>query len=164
MVEFLEQSLLAFRECFRRKAAFRWFVMLVITFILRDDHLGVTSAIRVLVLDPSRYYGALHFFRSAAWSTEALRQKWYQIVAGSGKALRVNGKAILAGDGVKQSKEGRHMPGVKKLHQESEDQTKAEYIFGHFFGAVGILVGSADHTLCLPLKINIQDGLQEAAS
>lgn len=56
------------------------------------------------------------------------------------------------------------MPGVKKLHQESEDQSKAEYIFGHFFGAVGVLIGTVTHTLCLPLKINIQDGLQEAVS
>lgn len=56
------------------------------------------------------------------------------------------------------------MPGVKKLHQESEDQSKAEYIFGHLFGAIGVLVGTVAHTLCLPLKINIQDGLQEATS
>ena len=155
---------MSFRKCFTRKAAFRWFVILLITFILRDDHLGVTSAIRLFVLDASRYYGALHFFRSKAWSSENVRQKWYGIVHTSGKVVQVNGKTILAGDGVKQSKEGRRMPGVKKLHQDSEDQSKAEYIFGHFFGAVGVLVGTAAHTLCLPLKINIQDGLQEAAS
>lgn len=155
---------MSFRECFRRKATFRWFVILVITFILRDDHLGVTSAIRTFVLDASKYYGALHFFHSTAWTTEVVRQKWYKIANDSGHVIKVNGKTVLAGDGVKQSKEGRHMPGVKKLHQDSEDQSKAEYIFGHFFGAVGVLVGTVAHTLCLPLKINIQDGLQEAAS
>ena len=155
---------MSFRECFHRKATFRWFVILVIAFILRDDHLGVTSVIRTFVLDAPKYYGALHFFHSTAWATETLRQKWYRIVFESGKAVKVNGKTILAGDGVKQSKEGRRMPGVKKLHQESEDQSKAEYIFGHLFGAIGVLVGTAAHTLCLPLKINIQDGLQEAAS
>ena len=155
---------MSFRECFRRKATFRWFVILVIAFILRDDKLGVTSAIRTFVLDAPKYYGALHFFRSTAWTTGTVRQKWYRIVFDSGKAIKVNGKTILAGDGVKQSKEGRRMPGVKKLHQESEDQSKAEYIFGHFFGAIGVLIGTAAHTLCLPLKINIQDGLQDAAS
>lgn len=155
---------MSFRECFHRKATFRWFVILVITFILRDDHLGVTSAIRTFVLDASKYYGALHFFHSTAWVTQTVRQKWYKIVLNSGQVIKVNGKTVLAGDGVKQSKEGRHMPGVKKLHQDSEDQSKAEYIFGHFFGAIGVLVGTAAHTLCLPLKINIQDGLQEAAS
>ncbi len=155
---------MSFRECFRRKATFRWFVLLVIAFILRDDHLGVTSVIRTFVLEAPKYYGALHFFRSTAWVTETVRQKWYKIVLESGKAVKVNGKTILAGDGVKQGKEGRRMPGVKKLHQESEDQSKAEYIFGHFFGAVGVLIGTVTHTLCLPLKINIQDGLQEAVS
>lgn len=155
---------MSFRECFHRKATFRWFVILVIAFILRDDHLGVTSVIRTFVLDAPRYYGALHFFHSTAWVTETIRQKWYRIVSESGKTIKVNGKTILAGDGVKQSKEGRRMPGVKKLHQESEDQSKAEYIFGHLFGAIGVLVGTVAHTLCLPLKINIQDGLQEATS
>lgn len=155
---------MSFRECFHRKATFRWFVILVIAFILRDDHLGVTSVIRTFVLDAPRYYGALHFFHSTAWVTETVRQKWYRIVSESGKTIKVNGKTILAGDGVKQSKEGRRMPGVKKLHQESEDQSKAEYIFGHLFGAIGVLVGTVAHTLCLPLKINIQDGLQEATS
>ena len=53
---------------------------------------------------------------------------------------------ILVGDGVKQCKEGLYMPGVKKLHQESEDSSKAEYIFGHLFGAVGVLIGSGYET------------------
>lgn len=33
------------------------------------------------------------------------------------------------------------MPDVKKLHQESENSSKAEYIFGHMFGEVGVLYG-----------------------
>ena len=36
------------------------------------------------------------------------------------------GHCFLAGDGTKQAKEGRHMPGVKKLAQESETQSKPE--------------------------------------
>ena len=35
---------------------------------------------------------------------------------------------ILVGDGVKPCKEGLYIPGVKKLHQESEDSSKAEYM------------------------------------
>jgi len=52
------------------------------------------------------------------------------------------GRAVLVGDRVKQAKEGRFMPGVKKLFQESEDSSKPEYIFGHMFGGLGILAGS----------------------
>jgi len=33
---------------------------------------------------------------------------------------------ILVGDGVKQAKESRKMPGIKKLHQESENSSKNE--------------------------------------
>ncbi|WP_330382008.1 hypothetical protein [Thermotalea metallivorans] len=51
------------------------------------------------------------------------------------------------------------MPGVKKLHQESENSSKAEYIFGHMFGAVEVLVGNINQWLCLPLFINLQNGV-----
>lgn len=50
---------------------------------------------------------------------------------------------VLAGDGVKQYKEGCRMPGVKKLFQESENPAKPEYIHGHMFGSLGILVGAS---------------------
>ena len=55
----------------------------------------------------------------------------------------VNGRAVLVGDGVKVSKEARYMPGVKKMVQESEDSSKGEFIFGHMFGALGVLLGDA---------------------
>ena len=56
------------------------------------------------------------------------------------------------------------MAGVKKLFQESENISKPEYIFGHLFGAVGLLAGNAEHCFCIPLRMNIQDGLKTAAS
>jgi hypothetical protein len=65
---------------------------------------------------------------------------------------------ILIGDGVKQSKEGKKMPGVKRLHQESENSGKPEYIFGHMFGAIGILIGSMEKLFCLPLSVTLQAG------
>lgn len=43
---------------------------------------------------------------------------------------------IYVGDGVKASKEAKKMPGVKKLHQESENSSKGEYILGHMFGGI----------------------------
>lgn len=59
---------------------------------------------------------------------------------------------------MKQSKEGKKMPGVKRLHQESENSGKPEYIFGHMFGAIGILVGSMEKLFCLPLSMTLQAG------
>ena len=69
---------------------------------------------------------------------------------------------VLVGDGVKQSKEGRRMPGVKKLFQESENSAKPEYIHGHMFGGLGILAGSIRKWACIPLSIGLNDGLQAA--
>ena len=65
--------------------------------------------------------------------------------------------------GVKQSKEGRRMPGgVKKLFQESESSAKPEYIHGHMFGGLGILAGTVRNWACIPLSIRFHDGLQAA--
>ncbi|GHV37144.1 hypothetical protein FACS1894187_13170 [Synergistales bacterium] len=43
------------------------------------------------------------------------------------------------------------MPGAKRMHQESENSGKPEYIFGHMFGVIGVLVGSAEKLFCVPL-------------
>ena len=53
------------------------------------------------------------------------------------------------------------MPGVKKLFQESENSGKASFIFGHFLGGIGVLVGNSIKQFCLPISMTIQDGLQE---
>ena len=74
---------------------------------------------------------------------------------------KVDGMNILIGDGVKQSKEGYYVPGVKKHHQESENSSKPEYIFGHMFGVVGILVGIKAKLFCIALSASVQDGVSK---
>ena len=56
------------------------------------------------------------------------------------------------------------MPGVKKLHQESENSSKGEYIFGHMFGGIGVLAGNDSKMFCIPLFINLQDGVRTIRS
>ncbi len=63
-------------------------------------------------------------------------------------------------DGVKQSMEGRRMPGVKRMAQESETQTKPDMIHGHMWGTIGILVGDCENLACVPVSMRIHDGLQ----
>ena len=152
---------MAFKGQFSRDSAFKWFCVIVVGFMLRSDHLGITSIIRDLALDGRNYENLRHFFYSSAWSLEKLRQCWYTVIRDSGLVYAVNGRSILAGDGVKQSKEAKYMPGVKKLFQESEDSSKPEYIFGHMFGAIGVVLGNAQ--LCCPLKFNIQEGLKSVS-
>ena len=163
MYKFLETTLLSFRKCFSREAAFKWFVLVIISFMMREDHLGVTSTIRALVLDPGCYTKILNFYRSSAYQTDDIRRQWHNIVRESSLLIRREGRCVLLGDGVKQSKEGFYMPGVQKHHQESEDSAKGEYIHGHMFGAVGVVIGNMKQKLCLPLQMSIQEGLSDAA-
>jgi hypothetical protein len=72
--------------------------------------------------------------------------------------LRVNGRRVLVGDGIKVPKRGKKMPGVKLLHQQSESN-KAEYIMGHSLQAVGMLVQATNSFLAVPLAVRIHEGL-----
>ena len=164
MFQQIEQLLKEFRSCFSRRATFGWFVIVIVGFMLRSDKLGVTSIIRDLSLAPECYEPLIHFFRSAAWETDTIRQTWWKLLAKRAPIYRVKKRCILIGDGVKQSKEAFYMAGVKKLMQESENSSKPRFMFGHMFGAVGILIGRKGSKFCTPLKMNIQDGLRAAAS
>lgn len=164
MLIFIDEILKCFESCFSRKAAFHWFVTITMGLMLRSDQLGVTSVIRDLALRPGCYETMLHFFRASSWSVAELRQRWFEIVLCHAPLYKVNGLTILIGDGVKQAKEGRFMPGVKKLFQESENSSKPEYIFGHMFGGLGVLAGDITKWFCIPLSLLLHDGLQPASS
>jgi len=156
--EYINNTLLEFEKCFTRQRAFRWFIVIVVGFMVRTDFLGVTSIFRVFGIDPRYYNCALHFFHSNSWTLSSIRDVWIKIVARFDGLYRVNGMPILIGDGVKQSKEARKMPAVKKLCQESENSSKPSYIFGHLFGALGFLVGGSQKLFCVPVSMTIQDG------
>jgi len=85
-------------------------------------------------------------------------KKWIEIIKRSNWIYRENGKPVLIGDGVTESKEGRKMPSVKMIHQGSENSGKPEFIWGHMFGGIGILIGNAVKLFCLPLSLRIHDG------
>ena len=161
MLYFIDKVLASFRSVFSRNAAYKWFVIAVIGLMLRSDHLGVTSIMRDLGLAPICYESLIHFFHSEAWNVQEVAWQWLKVVNTYAPLYHTcHGMCVMAGDGTKQSKEGRYMPGVKRLAQESEDSSKPEYIFGHMFGGLGILAGCLDKLYCIPLRFNIQDGLQ----
>ena len=146
-----------FRECFSREATFKWFVIVIVGLMIRSDHMGVTSIIRELAINPKHYESMIHFFRSTSWKISELIKTWTSIVVTSGLMHRVNGQPLLIGDEVKQSKEGRKMPGVKKLAQESENSSKPRYIHGHMFGAIGVLLGTPKKFFCTILSMRLHD-------
>jgi hypothetical protein len=159
MIGKLDELLAAFRPCFKRNAAFHWFVLVVFGFMVRLDHNGVTSFIRWLDLDPAVYESCLHFFRAWSWNLKVLQECWARILLANCRPVTVGGAYVLPGDGIKLSKEARKMPAVKSLHQQSENSGKAQYIYGHHFGVVGILVGVAQKLFCVPLAAEIHEGV-----
>lgn len=157
----IETILTNFRTCFTRERAFRWFVAIIVGIMARSDALGFTSVIRDLCLKPELYECMMHFFRASSWKLDSVGRRWQSTVASHVPIAKVYGRAVLVGDGVKQSKEGRYMPGVKRLAQESETQTKPEMIHGHMWGSIGVLVGHPENPSCLPLSMRIHDGVSE---
>ena len=164
MLDIIESILLSFRNCFRREKSFKWFTVIISALMLRSDKLGITSVIRDLDLRHTCYECLDHFFHSTAFDLKSIRQRWYEVIASRAPLLQIAERKIILGDGVKQCKEALRMPGVKKLHQESETCSKPEYIHGHMLGAVCVVVSNAFMKFSLPLKINLQDGLKAMAS
>jgi len=147
------------RSACARTRTFLWMSLCLAGMSVRKDLLGVTSLVRALGLEPACYDRLLDFFHSAALDLDKLTCAWCALLfrLDSG-ILRVNGKPILVGDGIKVAKAGRKMPGVKKLHQESESNNKAEFIFGHSCQAVALLTQALASVLALPLACRIHEG------
>lgn len=161
--DFLEHVLGTLRGAFTRQATFDWFSAFVLGTICRQDDLGLSSVVRALALEPQAYDSLDAMLRSQAWSAASLTGAWERSVGEGAPLLEVEGRLVLCSDGVKCSKEGVRMPGVKRLHQESSTSSKGETIFGHMFGAVGVLVGDPGRCHCVPLEVSLQDGMRAAA-
>jgi len=148
------------RPACSRLRSFLWFAICVAGMTVRADLLGVTSIIRALGLKQKYYDTLLDSFHSSAIKLEAMTRLWVQVVLQRFPGLvRVNGRIVLLGDGIKIPKRGRKMPAVKLLHQESDSSTKPEYIMGHSFQAVAILVAAAKSVFAVPLASRIHEGV-----
>jgi len=150
MINEISRILDSFRPCFTRTAAFNWFVTMVFGFIVRIDLCGVSSFVRWLGIKPALYTAMLSFFRTSSWQLQDIMQCWWHIVLKRCPLPEIDGRMILAGDGIKISKEAEKMPGVKRLHQESDNSGKAPYIYGHHWGVIGILAGQVKKNLLYP--------------
>jgi len=155
------KQVLKLRECCARQRTFLWMVVFLMAATVRcGDIIGMTATIRVLGLESYCYDALLDFIHSPSLCVLQLTQLWVQLVLKIFPTLmQVNGKYVLVGDGIKISKEGKKMPGVKKLHQESQSNSKAEYIMGHSCQAVSILAGAFDSFFAVPLASRIHEGV-----
>jgi hypothetical protein len=126
---------------------------------VRTDLMGVTSIVRALGLLPACYDRILDFLHSPALCLDTLTRRWRCLALKHPGVLRVGGKPVLVADGIKVAKSGKKMPGVKKLHQHSESNTKPEYIFGHSCQAVALLMHAASSIFAVPMTCRIHEGV-----
>ena len=80
MIREISKILSQFKNCFSRTAPFNWFAIIIMGFFVRLDHHGVSSMVRWLNLEPSKYTSLLLFFRTSSWNLKKIQEKWWQIV------------------------------------------------------------------------------------
>jgi hypothetical protein len=92
---------------------------------------------------------------------DALTLLWSQTLERllSRRLVRIKGRPILLVDGLKRPKEGRKMPAVKSLHQESASNSKATFIMGHSLQAVAVLAQAAGMCMAVPVAARIHEGI-----
>jgi len=152
---------LSLRPAFGRTRTFLWFAVTLAAFCVREDLRGVTSFVRSLGLQQSFYDRLLDFFHSPAVDLTRLTALWTVLVLRvlTPFLFTVNGRIVLLADGIKAPKAGRKMPAVKKLHQESQNNSKPEYIFGHSCQAIAVVIRAAESFFALPLACRIHEGV-----
>lgn len=149
------------RPAFSRSSTFLWFVVATAATCTGSDLRGVTGFVRALGLHARCYPRLLGMFHSSAVNRDKLAALWSQTVLGllSVFLLRVNSRIVLVADGIKAPKTGRKMPGVKKLHQSSQNNSKPAYIFGHSCQAVAVVAHAAAGFFAVPLACAIHEGV-----
>jgi hypothetical protein len=140
MFQFINTILEQFLPCFNREASWINFCTVIIGFIMRPDMRGVSSVISALRIKPKHYTTLLKFFRSTAFDIDCLYRKLITVCMNILPPKMVGGKVILVGDHIKISKEGRRMPAIEKLHQESQNSGKGAFIEGHCFGFISMIL------------------------
>jgi hypothetical protein len=148
------------RKACSRERTFMWMLVAIAGFSIREDMLGVSSFIRCLGLQGFCYDRFLDFFHSPALSVVELSRIWTSALLECHPGIvRHDERPVLVCDGIKIGKSGKKMPGVKLLHQESESNSKPEYIMGHSCQAVCVLAGCLASVVAIPLAARIHEGL-----
>src|SRR4030088_1253329 len=101
------------RPGFSRLRTFMWFVIAGARLTVRVAWRGVPSTVRALNLRPRLYTKLLDHFHSSGIKLDRLSALWAQAVLQLFPSpVRVNGRLVLVGDGIKVAKRGKKMPAV----------------------------------------------------
>lgn len=144
-----------------RNRTFLWMMVSLLGLTVRVELSGVTSIVRALGLQAQTYDRLLDFFHSPALDWKRLVTLWVHLALHCFRPFLVQsqGRLVLVGDGLKVSKSGRKMPAVKRLHQQSQSNTKPPFIMGHSCQAVALLAGVCGSILAIPLTSQIHEGV-----
>jgi hypothetical protein len=149
------------REGCSRTRTFLWFVVNAAAMTTRIDLAGVTSFVRCCWLKEKYYKSLLNNFNGSGVNLTRLTNCWMKLCFRifAQHMCRVNGRIVLIADGIKVPKEGKKMPSVKLLHQESDCNKKAEFIMGHSCQAISLLVRGTGGFFAVPLISRIHEGV-----
>jgi hypothetical protein len=149
------------RQACSRHATFIWMTLALAGLSIRADHNGgVSSIISVLGLHGRFFNHLRRFFHASALDLTRLLDLWGRFAMSHFGRVLVDGRPVFIGDGIKIPKEGKKMPAVKSLHQESSDNSKPAYIMGHSFQCLCLLAqGVLDQYLAVPLVSRIHEGV-----
>jgi hypothetical protein len=154
------QAVRSLRPACSRSHTFFWLVLVLMGLCCRADNAGVTSFVRVLNFRGEAYHRFLHLFHSKGLDLDALTACWVRLCLTLFRPFQVGSRIVVLADGIKAPKEGKRMPAVKLLHQQSASNSKPEYIMGHSLQAISLLVhGPAGQVAAVPLTSRIHEGL-----
>ena len=157
-LRYLYQMLATFRPLFSRHTPWVVFCVVILGFIGTSHMEGLTSLCRFWRMEAADYHRLLHFFHSSAWCLSDLVRHWSHLILSQQVAVAAYGRTVLLGDHTAVVKDARRMPGVVTLYQDSETQSKPTYYRGHYWGVIGLLVGSLGEAFCLPLEARLHQG------
>lgn len=136
------QAVRSLRPACRRSRTFLWMVLALMGLCCRSDRAGVTSYVRVLDFGSEAYQRFLHLFHSKGLDLDRLTACWVRLCLMLFQPMLAGSRMVCLGDGIKAPKEGKQMPAVKMLHQQSAQQLKAgihhgPFVSGHFLAGPG---------------------------
>jgi hypothetical protein len=148
------------RPSCQRSRTYLWMILALMGLCCRSDRAGVTCYIRALNFGPKAYHRFLHLFHSKGLDLDRLTACWARLCLVLFQPMLVGSRLVCLADGIKAPKEGKKMPAVKGLHQESGSNTKPEFIMDHSFQAISLLVqGASGYVAAVPLVSRIHEGL-----
>lgn len=153
------------RPAFSRKLTFLWASIFCAGMAVRPDTRGVSSIVACFSLKTKAYKSLLGLCHSSAIDLDKLLAAWIRLCFKLFSPACLEGYMVLIADGIKVGKEGKKMPAVKSLHQDSQSNAKAKFIMGHYLQAVSLLVVSPfKRHLAVPLVAQIHDGIAQPKS